>query len=649
MLTSLTNLASERFKSLLQRLAVLPRVAKQGIVFALDFVLLIQSIWIAYSLRIDQWILWDRAVMQFTIGAALFMVPVFLMTGVYQAIFRYVGLGMLKTLLRAGFFYGLAVFAVFTLVGVPGVPRTLGLLQPLVFFCLVMGLRIFARFTMVDVLGRTRFGGQIRRVLIYGAGQAGQQLASSLRSDAEMEVGGYIDDDKRLDGQKLDGIPVYWSRRLPEVIAATAASEVLLALPNIRRSRRRAIVRELGELKIKVKTLPQMRDLVAGEVTINDVRPLDIEDLLGRSPVRPNELLLGRTTVGKTVLVTGAGGSIGSELCRQIVRMRASKLVLFEMSEFALYAIHKELSTFAHDQAAGQIEIVPVLGCASDRQRMDEVFAAHAIDTVYHAAAYKHVPLVEANPLEAIRNNILGTRAVVEAAHAARAKDFILISTDKAVRPTNVMGATKRAAEQIVQAFAKSNGHTRFSMVRFGNVLGSSGSVVPLFRQQIEAGGPITLTDKRITRYFMTIPEAASLVIQAAGMARGGEVFVLDMGQPVRIADLARTMIQLSGLTVRDKDNPDGEIEIAEVGLREGEKLYEELLIGSDPQETSHPRIRMARENHLDWTELNRCLTMIVETRDPVRALEILRQIVPEFEHRRDNGPAAASGGNPAA
>jgi FlaA1/EpsC-like NDP-sugar epimerase len=532
---------------------------------------------------------------------------------------------------------------------VPEVPRTAGILQPLIYFGLVVGVRVIARFMMVDVLGRTQFGGKIKPVLIYGAGEAGQQLASALRSDPATEVSGYIDDDKRLDGQKLDGIPVYWSRKLPETIAATEATEILLALPNIRRSRRRAIVKELGEHKIKVKTLPQMRDLVAGAVTVNDIRPLDIEDLLGREPVRPNELLLGRTTVGKALLVTGAGGSIGSELCRQIVRLRARKLVLFEMSEFALYAIHKELTAAAREQGASAIEIVPVIGTVTDRARLDEVFAVHAIDTVYHAAAYKHVPLVEANPIEAIRNNIIGTRTVVEAAHKARVMDFILISTDKAVRPTNVMGATKRAAEQVVQAYARLNGHTRFSMVRFGNVLGSSGSVVPLFRQQIEAGGPITLTDLRITRYFMTIPEAASLVIQAAGMARGGEVFVLDMGKPVKIADLARTMVQLSGLSVRDEKHPDGDIEIVEVGLRDGEKLYEELLIGSNPEETKHPRIRMAREDHLAWRELDERLALLGATRDPAEAVTILQQIVPEFEHRRDNQTPPAVAGKPAA
>ena len=643
----MNNLAASlagRFKSALTGMAGLPRVGKQGVVFALDLVLLFQSIWIAYSLRIGSWILWDEAVWKLALGTGIVMVPVFYLTGVYQTIFRYVGLGMLRTLLRAIFYYGLAVFAIFTLIGVPDVPRTDGIIQPIIFFGLVVALRVMARFLMVDVLGRTHFGGTIKHVLIYGAGEAGQELASSLRSDPEMQVAGYIDDDKRLDGQKLDGIRVYWSRNLPAVIRGTKASEVLLALPGIRRSRRRAIVKELSEHKVQVKTLPQMRELVDGSVTVNDMRPLEIEDLLGREPVRPNELLLGRTTVGKALLVTGAGGSIGSELCRQIVRLKARKLVLFDVSEYALYAIHEELAAIAPSDLA----IVPVLGSVTDRALLLEVMRGHGIDTVYHAAAYKHVPLVEANPVQAIRNNILGTCEVVEAAHAARVLDFILISTDKAVRPTNVMGATKRAAEQVVQAFAKKYGHTRFSMVRFGNVLGSSGSVVPLFRQLIESGGPITLTDKRITRYFMTIPEAASLVIQAAGMARGGEVFVLDMGKPVKIADLARTMVQLSGLTVRDEKNPDGDIEIAEVGLREGEKLYEELLIGENPEETKHPRIRMAHEDHLAWPRLRELLGAIAATTSGEEAIARLQELVPEFEHRRDNDlPGAAR--NPAA
>mgnify|MGYP000262403384 CR=1 FL=1 len=632
----ITSFASDIFKALLQRLAALSRPQKQLIVFALDLALLFQSIWIAYSLRIGRWILWDEAILRLSIGAVALMVPIFLLAGVYQTIFRYVGLGMLRTLVRAGFYYGMCMLVVYTLVGIQEVPRTAGILQPIVFFCMIVGLRVMARFFMVDVLGRTQFGGVVKRVLIYGAGSAGQELASVLRSDPEMQVVGFVDDDRRLDGQKLDGIRVHWNRKLPDIIRGTNASEVLLALPNLRRSRRRAIVEELTEYKVQVKTLPKMRDLVDGSVTVSDIRPLEIEDLLGREPVKPNELLLGRTTVGKTLLVTGAGGSIGSELCRQIVGLKARKLVLFEIGEFALYRIHRELE--ARAEALGlAIEIVPVLGSVTDRVRLEETFREHAIDTVYHAAAYKHVPLVEANPVQAIRNNIAGTHEVVQAAHAARVKDFILISTDKAVRPTNVMGATKRAAEQVLQAYAEKNGHTRFSMVRFGNVLGSSGSVVPLFRSQIEAGGPITLTDRKITRYFMTIPEASSLVIQAAGMARGGEVFVLDMGKPVKIYDLARTMVQLSGLTLRDDRHPDGDIEIVEVGLRDGEKLYEELLIGDNPEATKHPRIRMAREGHLDWRELRELLKAMEDAGSAEDAIDLLKRIVPDFEHRRDN------------
>ncbi|MEL7445892.1 MAG: nucleoside-diphosphate sugar epimerase/dehydratase, partial [Pseudomonadota bacterium] len=548
----------DRMTELLQRLAVLSRGQKQLIVFFVDLMLLLQSIWIAYSLRVGEWILWDLGASRLTIGAVILMVPTFYFSGVYRTIFRYVGLGMLRTLVRAALYYAVAMAFVYTVISVPEVPRTAGIMQPIIFLGFVTAARVMARFLMVDVLHRTHFDGEKRKVLVYGAGDAGQQAVNAIASAPEMQVIGYLDDDKRLAGQRLDGVKVYWAGNLPGVIKMTLADDVLLALPGATRKRRRAIVQALGDLKVGVKTLPQMKDIAAGNVAVTDIRPLEIEDLLGREPVAPNELLLGRTTVGKVLMVTGAGGSIGSELCRQIAKLKARKLVLFEVSEFALYSIHRELETFTREERLGDIEIVPVLGSVCDEQRINEVIAAHRVETIYHAAAYKHVPLVEANPLEAIRNNIVGTYTMVRAAQAAKVKDFILISTDKAVRPTNVMGATKRAAEQILQGYAERDGDTRFSMVRFGNVLGSSGSVVPLFRQQIELGGPITLTDKDVTRYFMTIPEAALLVIQAAGMAKGGEVFVLDMGKPVRIADLAATMVQLSGLSVRDDDNPDG-------------------------------------------------------------------------------------------
>lgn len=630
---SLTNFIT----SLLVRIADAPRWQKRAIVACLDIILCVQSIWIAYSLRIGVWVYWDLAIQKLVLGALVFMLPVFYFTGVYRAIFRYAGSGMMKTLARAFIIYTIPMIVLFSIIGIAGVPRTVGGIQPMIFFMLVGLSRLTARYLMIDLMGRNKFQGQVKTVLIYGAGDAGQQLASSMRSEPATQLRGYVDDDRRLDGQKLDGDKVYWSSKLPDIIDKYSVTDILLALPNISRKKRRRIVEQIQQFKVHVQTLPNMKEIMDGQVSFNDIRELEIEDLLGREPVAPNELLFGRTIVGKTVLVTGAGGSIGSELCRQIVLSGAHRLILYELSEFSLYAIEKELRETIETHEIEQIEIVPVLGSVTDAKRLQEIFSRWTPDTVYHAAAYKHVPLVEANPVEGIRNNVLGTCEVVNAAHTAEVSDFILISTDKAVRPTNVMGATKRGAEQIVQAFAARSSDTRFSMVRFGNVLGSSGSVVPLFRRQIEAGGPITLTHRDVTRYFMTIPEASQLVIQAGGMAKGGEVFVLDMGKSVRIMDLAKTMVQLSGLTVRDDDNPDGDIDIAEVGLRPGEKLYEELIIGTDPQKTIHDRIMMAHEKHLEWQALEGVLERFRQSRDAGEAIALLKTLVPEFEHERDN------------
>ena len=623
--------------SILEKLAGISRWQKQAIVLLLDAALCVQSIWIAYSLRIGVWVYWDLAIQKLALAAILFMLPVFYFTGVYNAIFRYAGSGMMKTLVRAFILYSVLMVILFSVIGLAGVPRTVGAIQPIIFFILVGFSRVTARYLMIDILGRNRFGGTVKNVLVYGAGNAGQQLAASMRSEPAMRLLGYVDDDKRLDGQKLDGDKVYWSGELPAIIEKYEISDILLALPNITRKKRRLIVDQIQRFKVHVKTLPKMKEIMEGQVSFTDIRELEIEDLLGREPVTPNELLLGRTIVGKTVFVSGAGGSIGSELCRQIAKIGARKLVLFEQSEFSLYSIEKELRDFVADNAVQDLEIIPVLGSVTDAARLAEVFAALRPDTVFHAAAYKHVPLVESNPVEGIRNNILGTFELVSAAHAQKISDFILISTDKAVRPTNIMGATKRGAEQIVQSFSEKKGNTRFSMVRFGNVLGSSGSVVPLFRQQIEQGGPITLTHRDVTRYFMTIPEAALLVIQAGGMAKGGEVFVLDMGKSVRISDLATTMVQLSGLSVRDESNPDGDIEIQEIGLRPGEKLYEELIIGNDPKATVHKRIMMAHENHLAWEDLDGLLGQIRQCRDSFETVKLLNILVPEFDHARDN------------
>jgi FlaA1/EpsC-like NDP-sugar epimerase len=617
-------------------MAVLPRWQKRAVVFTIDLVLLIVSIWFAYSLRIGEWIYWNQVVLTMAVVGVALMVPIFGICGVYRSIFRYAGSGMMAIIVRAFAVYGSAMAIIFLFRNVSGVPRTLGLLQPLMFFFLVAGSRVVFRFLMVDLLGRGRFGGLVRRVLIYGAGVAGQQLAVSMRTDPSLRVVGYVDDDERLRGQKLDGDRVYFSGDLPAVVAQHDVTDILLALPNITRQRRRGIVRQLSSLHVNVKTLPRTQDIVGGKVSVSDLRPLEIDDLLGREPVAPNEVLLGRTVIGKTVLVSGAGGSIGSELCRQIVRIGARKLVLFELSEFSLYAIELELRSLA-EQVGRKIKVVPLLGSVSDASRVAEILTQHRPHTIFHAAAYKHVPLVEENPVEGVRNNVLGTYEMVRGAEAAEVQDFILISTDKAVRPTSVMGASKRAAEQVVQSFAARHGATRYSMVRFGNVLGSSGSVVPLFRRQIESGGPITLTDRRVTRYFMTIPEAANLVIQAGGVARGGEVFVLDMGKPVKIESLARTMVQLSGLSIRDEKNPDGDIAIVEVGLRPGEKLYEELLIGENSEKTPHPRIIKAHEDCISWDDLFETLQRLQGCRDPDEVIAILRTMVPQFSHDGHN------------
>jgi FlaA1/EpsC-like NDP-sugar epimerase len=440
-------------------------------------------------------------------------------------------------------------------------------------------------------------------VLVYGAGSSGRQLVAAMANSHEMQIIGFLDDDDRLQGHVLNGLPIYNPDYLGRLVIALSISNVLLALPNISRKRRNDILNHIRGTHVSVRTLPSMTDLAQGKVSISDIRELDTDDLLGREPVMPNHILLAKNIHSRAVMVTGAGGSIGSELCRQIFQIGPTKLLLIEQSEFALYSIHKELE----EKCAGsEVILVPLLASVQDEDRMREILSTWRPDTVYHAAAYKHVPLVEHNPAAGIKNNVLGTLNTAMAAAENGVTDFVLISTDKAVRPTNVMGASKRLAEMVLQALAANakNSGTRFCMVRFGNVLDSSGSVVPKFRQQIRESSRMTLTHPDVTRYFMTIPEAAQLVIQAGAMAKGGDVFVLDMGQPVRIMDLARRMVELSGLIVKDEQTPDGDIEIDITGLRPGEKLYEELLIGDNPQSTMHPRIMRAQEEFIAWTEL---------------------------------------------
>jgi FlaA1/EpsC-like NDP-sugar epimerase len=507
--------------------------------------------------------------------------------------------------------------------------------------------RILVRYIISDLLGQRAFGGETKRVLIYGAGSAGQQLALSTRHYPGMYLLGFVDDDRRLRGQRLDGSPVFHSSELASQVERLDVTDILLAVPTMSRSKRKGIVDDLKQFSVHVQTLPQMQDIVAGKVSIADLREVEVDDLLGRDAVAPNDLLLGRTIVGKTVMVTGAGGSIGSELCRQIMAIGPQRLVLVEMTEYALYKIEQELRENA---AAGlfrsDIEIHPELINTTAARPVSSLLAAYRPDTLFHAAAYKHVPLVEHNPISGMGNNIISTRNLVQAAEQNEVSHFILISTDKAVRPTNIMGASKRVCEQILQARAKVGSKTRFTMVRFGNVLGSSGSVVPRFKEQIANGGPVTLTHKDIIRYFMTIPEAAQLVIQAGSMANGGEVFVLDMGKPVKIYDLACTLINLSGLTVRDADTPDGDIAIEEIGLRPGEKLFEELLIGENPMPTKHQRIMQAMEGHMEWRDLSPALDQLekhVHDGNRDAAVSLLRNLVPEYQPNADSNAGASA------
>ena len=443
-----------------------------------------------------------------------------------------------------------------------------------------------------------------KQVLIYGAGEAGRQLAKSLVSSPEYHVVGFMDDDESLHNFYFDGLKVHPIGSLSQLIEKYHVERVLLAMPSAPRGVKKRILEKLEQYPVKVKTIPGVVDLVEGDAQISEVKDVEIEDLLGRDPVPPKQDLFEANIKDKVVLVSGAGGSIGSELCRQIIKNKPASLLLFEISEYALYAIEGELSETIKRENLN-IKLFPFLGSVQDRALLDAIFTTYQVDTVYHAAAYKHVPLVEYNVAQGVNNNIFGTKALAESAIAHNVSTFVLISTDKAVRPTNFMGTTKRMAELVLQALAADQTGTRFCMVRFGNVLGSSGSVIPLFRRQIEAGGPVTVTHRDITRYFMTIPEAAQLVIQAGAMGKGGDVFVLDMGESVRIFDLAKRLIRLSGLEIKNDDNPDGDIEIKCTGLRPGEKLYEELLIGDNVIPTSHERIMSALETRLSVKELD--------------------------------------------
>ncbi|MBX9860478.1 MAG: polysaccharide biosynthesis protein [Sphingomonas sp.] len=543
------------------------------------------------------------------------------------------------TIARAVALYAIPFSAIYTLYGLGGVPRTVGLIQPILLFLFIGSSRTFARTILGESYRDIFRSGELPRVMIYGAGSSGRQLASAIRSCNEMRVAGFVDDDPALWRKTIDGVPVFGPHGIEEIVKRHGITDMLLAIPSASRGRRGEIVHKMRELNLHVRTLPGLLDMARGNVSVSDLRELDIEDLLGRSPVAPDNQLLQGSIEGKVVLVTGAGGSIGSELCRQIAQKRPALLLLIEISEYNLYAIHQDLQRASTVWNYDPNILIPLLASVTNAQRMEEIIETWHPDVIFHAAAYKHVPLVEHNSVEGVQNNVFGTYVLARIAHNHCVPNFVLISTDKAVRPTNIMGASKRLAELVLQAMQASQTSTCFSMVRFGNVLGSSGSVVPLFRRQVADGGPVTITHADITRYFMTISEAAQLVLHAGAMAQGGDVFVLDMGDPVKIIDLARNIIELSGLTVRERSNPDGDIEIRTVGLRPGEKLYEELLIGDNPSPTSHSRILRANERYLEWDALKPMLDDLkdaIHCGDAKRTRAMVGKIVPEY---RPNSP----------
>ncbi len=624
-----------------------PRWLKRALVIGGDAMLCVLAVWLAFSLRLGEWRLLDWPVVRFTLSVLIVWFPVAFYQGVYNAIFRYTGRGAIIGLASAVAIITLPLIYFYMIRSYPGVPRTIAVLAPLIFLMMMTAARIIGRYILIDLFhSRPYEGEQRRRTLIYGAGSLGQRLASSFAAEKGLQLVGYLDDDPGKRRHRLDGHRVWHASEIGDAIVRTGATHVLLAMSDIGRRRRREIVAELSQFPVEVHPLPPMRALLEGTVTVDDLRPVQVEDLLGRVPVAPDRTLLVKSVQGKRVMVTGAGGSIGSEICRQISELAPRELVLVEANEFALFEIGRELAarvaTLPEDR---QPILIARLVNVADSGALARLFAELPPDTIYHAAAYKHVPLVEDNILAAVENNLFGTLGVARAAQAAGTQKFILISTDKAVRPPNVMGATKRACELVLQAMNAEGSATVFAIVRFGNVLGSSGSVVPLFRRQIEHGGPVTVTHREVIRYFMTIPEAAQLVIQAGGMAEGGEVFVLDMGEPVRIWDLARTMIQLAGLSVREGGG-DGDIAIVETGLRPGEKLYEELLIGDDPLETSHPRIMRAHEQFFPADALVPqldALRLAIDANDVERCRKVLRELVPTLnagpalDHALDN------------
>ncbi len=606
----------------------LPRFAKRIIAIIIDVGLCIFCTWLAFYLRLEEFIKINNVTTLAVEISILLAIPIFWLLGLYKTIFRFAGSSIIFTVFIATFAYSLIYFSVIGIYGIQGIPRSIGIIQPILLFLSISTSRVIIKFLFLTNYKKPK---NKTNVLIYGAGTAGRQLLTSLENNLEMKVVGFIDDNPQFHRQIVLGQTVYDPLNIPNLINNKNIHLVLLALPSISRQKRNKIINDLNKYKIIVKTLPSVQEIVDGKISISDIKDLSVEDLLNREQVKPNLELLTKNINSKVVMVTGAGGSIGSEISRQILKLKPKKLILIELNEFALYKIFEESKILNQS-----IKTVPLLLSIQNSSKIENVIKTFRVDTIYHAAAYKHVPLVEENICESIKNNVFGTFAIARAALKYNVSNFVLISSDKAVRSTNVMGASKRLAEICTQSlYANQNLQSKFAIVRFGNVLQSSGSVIPKFKKQIKLGGPVTLTHPDVTRYFMTITEASQLVIQAGAIAEKCEVYVLDMGESIKIKDLIEKMIKLSGLTIKNSKNLDGDIEIKITGLRPGEKLYEELLIGDDPKKTYHEKIRKAKDPFIPFNKLKTDLDNLskyIEENNAKEAKNMLSNLVPSYK-----------------
>jgi FlaA1/EpsC-like NDP-sugar epimerase len=611
-----------------QNLFNLPRYTKKFIAIIIDVGLCILCTWLAFYIRLEKFIKIDDVTVLAILISIFLAIPIFWLLGLYKAMFRFTGLSLILTVALAIVVYAFIYFPIISIYGIQGIPRSIGILQPILLFLGISSSRIIINYLFLYGFKKSK---NKKNILIYGAGNAGIQLLTSLENNLEMNVVGFLDDNPQFHRQKLLGQTIYDPLIVEKLINNNNIDLILLALPSITRQKRNQIINNLNKYKVIVKTLPSIQEIVDGKISISDIKDLIIEDLLNREEVQPNLKLLSKSINSKVVLVTGAGGSIGSELSRQIIKLKPKKLILIELNEFALYKISEELKKLNQG-----IKIIPLLINIQNSSRVKEVFKSFNIETVYHAAAYKHVPLVEENICESVKNNVFTTFEIAQIAIKFNVSNFVLISSDKAVRPTNVMGATKRLAEICVQSiYDNQNKQSKFAIVRFGNVLASSGSVIPKFKKQIREGGPVTLTHPDVTRYFMTIIEASQLVIQAGAMAEKCEVFVLDMGESVKINDLINKMIKFSGLSIKDSKNLDGDIEVKITGLRPGEKLYEELLIGDNPQKTYHEKIQKAQDPFISFHRLKIDLDNLKSSIEENRIAEVkdlLTKLVPNYQ-----------------